>query len=235
MLELAGGCIATSSKIGGYTRLQEDGRSRWAAPLRPFWLSVGPTSSGVGPYAVLGVSQRTVTRMIDANLFVPTRVADPLLSVAEENIRLQVPGLPLFAGRLRTATWPFRRETCTRKRKRRAETLTRRPFDLLICPCRRRANGCRSNPRLPSPAGYASCGRATRACACARRPSTGGSIPANRFRNAGRGAFRAAAEGTASVAAGGRRACRYPAECPYPNGRSRPSTAVNSAIERPTA
>ena len=92
-----------------------------------------------------------------------------------------------------------------------------------------------AGPRRSSAGGCASCGRTTRACACARRPSTGGSIPANRFGNAGRDAFHVATGGGAGVAAGGCRGSRSPDGCPYPSVRRRPATAAVSAIGRPTA
>lgn len=64
--------------------------------------------------------------------------------------------------------------------------------------------------RRPSAAGCASCSPATMPCACARRPSTDGSIPASRAANAGPDACRAATGGGASMRAVGCRGSLIP-------------------------
>ncbi len=64
--------------------------------------------------------------------------------------------------------------------------------------------------RRPSAAGCASCSPATMPCACARRPSTDGSIPASRAANAGPDACRAATGGGASMRAVGCRGSLSP-------------------------
>ena len=89
--------------------------------------------------------------------------------------------------------------------------------------------------RCPSAAGCASCSPTTPPCACARRPSTVGSTPTAVAVNAGRVVFHVATGGVAGVAAGGRRASRFPDGFPSPSVRRRPETAAVSAIGRPTA
>ena len=90
--------------------------------------------------------------------------------------------------------------------------------------------------RRPSAAGCASCSPATMPCACARRPSSDGSIPASRAANAGPDACRAATGGGASMrAVRGRRGSLSPEGSPSPSVRRRRTTAAGSAIGRPTA
>ena len=89
--------------------------------------------------------------------------------------------------------------------------------------------------RRPSAAGCASCSPATMPCACARRPSTDGSIPASRAANAGPDACRAATGGGASMRAVGCRGSLSPEGSPSPVVRRRRTLAAGSAIGRPTA
>ena len=89
--------------------------------------------------------------------------------------------------------------------------------------------------RCRSAAGCAFCSRTTRLCACAPRPSTGGSIPASRGAHAGPAACRAATGGAANAWGARRRGSRSPDGSPSRGARRRRTTGAGSAIGRPTA
>ena len=84
--------------------------------------------------------------------------------------------------------------------------------------------------RRRSAAGCAFRSRTTQLCACAPRPSTGGSIPASRGAHAGPAACRAATGGAANAWGARRRGSRSPDGSPSRGARRRRTTGAGSSI-----